>query len=337
VSKASAARRVAAAAAYGGGGLGLLGGSFYGLLRVQAAWARRVIGPRQPDPPDPTGVFGQGLEGEPVRLVLLGDSAACGYGMPDAHHTPGALLAAGIAEIASRPVRVGMHAMVGAKSRDLEAQIDEALESAPEPPEVAVIIIGANDVTHSVSPSDSVRLLADAVRRLREVGSEVVVGTCPDLGTVRPIAPPLRQVARILSRRLAAAQTIAVVEAGGTTVSMGALLGPEFDSEPGHYFGPDRFHPSQAGYQSVVTALLPSVAASLGLWPEAEEEPETFRGEGVLPVSYAAAEAVEAAGTEVSGTEVGGHERGARGRWATLRHRRRRPVPDVEQVEHAAT
>jgi lysophospholipase L1-like esterase len=331
LSKASVLRRVATAAAYGGGGVGLLGGSFYGLLRAQAAWARRTIGPRQPDPPDSTGLYGLGLGGDPVDLAVFGDSAACGYGMPEATKTPGAMLAAGLAEIAERPVRVGVHAVVGAKSRDLRSQIDE-LETAPD---VALVIVGANDVTHSVRPSESVRLLAEAVRRLRAMGAEVVVGTCPDLGSVRPIAPPLRHVARTLSRRLAAAQTIAVVEAGGTTVSLGALLGPEFDREPGHYFGPDQFHPSLAGYQSVVAAILPSVSAALGLWPEAEEEPETFRGEGVLPISYAAAEAAEAAGTEVRGTEVGGRKRGARGRWVTLRHRRRRPVPDMEQVEHA--
>jgi lysophospholipase L1-like esterase len=334
LTKASAARRLAAAAAYGGGGLGLLGGSLYGLLRAQAHWARRLIGPRQADPPDPTGVYGHGLTGEPLHLALLGDSAACGYGMPDATQTPGALLAAGLAEIAERPVRVGMHAVVGAQTGDLDAQIDQALA---HPPAVTVIIVGTNDVTHSVRPGDSLRLLGEAVRRLRAAGSEVVVGTCPDLGTVRPIAPPLRQVARTLSRRLAAGQTIAVVEAGGTTVSLGSLLGPEFDREPGHYFGPDRFHPSAAGYQSVAAALLPSVAAGLGLWPEAEEEPEAFRGEGVLPVAYAAAEAADAAGTEVSGTEIGGRLRGARGRWVMLRHRRRRAIPDVERVDDTVT
>jgi lysophospholipase L1-like esterase len=328
---ASAARRIAAAAAYGGGGLGLLGGSFYGLLLAQAAWARRVIGPRRPDPPDCSGVYGPGLSGEPIGLAVLGDSAACGYGMEDPDQTPGALLAAGLAEHAQRPVRVAVHAAVGAESRHLDGQIDRALESSPD---VAVIVIGTNDVTHSVRPSESVRLLGAAVRRLRAAGCEVVVGTCPDLGTVRPIATPLRQVARVWSRRLAAGQTIAVVEAGGRTVSLGALLGPEFDREPGHYFGPDRFHPSAAGYESVVVALLPTIAAAIGLAPESEEEPETFRGEGVLPVAYAAAEAAESAGTEVSGTEVGGRERGTRGRWVALRHRRRRAIPDVERVGH---
>lgn len=324
-----AARRLASAAAYGGGGLGLLGGSFYGLLRLQAHWARRLIGPRQSDPPDSSGVYGRHMTGTPIRLALLGDSAACGYGMEDPDQTPGALLASGLAEHAQRPVRVAVHAFVGAESRHLDAQIDRALEISPD---LTVIMIGANDVTHSVRPSESVRMLQQAVRRLCEAGSEVVVGTCPDLGTVRPIPPPLRHVARVWSRRLAAGQTIGVVEAGGRTVSLGQLLGPEFEREPGHYFGPDQFHPSAAGYQSVVTALLPTIAAALGLPPEAEEEPETFRGEGVLPVSYAAAEAADSAGTEVSGTEVGGRQRGARGRWVALRHRRRQPVPEVERV-----
>jgi hypothetical protein len=79
--------------------------------------------------------------------------------------------------------------------------------------------------------------------------------------------------------------------------------------------------------------MLPSVAAAIGVWPEAEAAPETFRGEGVLPVSYAAAEASREAGTEVAPTEISGRERGPRGRWVSLRHRRRRPLPLVDRVE----
>src|ERR687889_74363 len=46
-----------------------------------------------------------------------------------------------------------------------------------------------------------------AVRRLRDAGVQVVVGTCPDLGAVRSVAPPLRQLAGWLGRRMARAQT----------------------------------------------------------------------------------------------------------------------------------
>jgi hypothetical protein len=158
----------------------------------------------------------------------------------------------------------------------------------------------------------------------------VLVGTCPDLGTVRPIPPPLKQVARAWSRRLAAAQSIAVVEAGGRTVSVGSILGPEFDAAPALLFGPDRFHPSADGYQALAAVLLPSVLALLGLAPEDEVRPEALRGEGVLPVAAAAVRAANTPGTELDGTEVSGSQRGLRGRWVELRRRRRHPTGEAE-------
>jgi hypothetical protein len=227
-------------------------------------------------------------------------------------------------------------AKVGARSSDLVDQLEQALAAEPD---VAVIMVGVNDVTHRVRPAMSVRHLDQTVRALREAGAEVVVGTCPDLGTIEPVAQPLRLVARRWSRQLAAAQTIAVVEAGGRSVSLGDLLGPEFAASPREMFGPDRFHPSAAGYASAATVLLPSVSAALGYWFEAEEEPEpdTRRGEGVRPVAVAAVEASDTPGTEVAGATVGGADRGARGRWALLRVRGRQPVPDVEAAEQAET
>jgi hypothetical protein len=198
-----------------------------------------------------------------------------------------------------------------------------------------VIMIGANDVTHRVKPPTAVRHLDHAVRRLREIGAEVVVGTCPDLGTVEPVAQPLRWIARRSSRQLAAAQTIVVVEAGGRTVSLGDILGPEFASSPKEMFGPDRFHPSPAGYASAAAALLPSVCAALDVWfgEEAEPVPDLTRGEGVRPVALAAVEAADEPGTEVAGAQVGGRDRGPRGRWALLRHR---PGRDRQVVQSAA-
>lgn len=324
--KAAAARRLAAAAAYGGGGASILGLAGLGLFKVEAALARRTIGNAEDRGPDATGWYGKGRPGPAVKIALLGDSSAVGYGVERIEETPGAGLATGVAERADRRVYLRSFAVVGAQSSDLAGQIDAALAIEPD---VAVILIGANDVTHTVLPAQSVRLLEAAVRRLRTAGVEVVVGTCPDLGTIEPIPPPLKQLARAWSRRLAAAQTIAVVEAGGRTVSLGSILGPEFAAAPAILFGPDQFHPSAAGYSRLAAVLLPSVLAALEVIPVEDLEPEAYRGEGVLPVSYAAVEAARTPGTEVGGTQVGGDERGARGRWALLRHRRRYP-------EHAA-
>ncbi len=320
--RAGAARKLASAAAYGGGGLSVVGAGLYGLLAAEARLARKAIGTvREDPPPDATGWYGRGRPGPAIRVALIGDSSAAGYGVERVEETPGALLASGVSERADRRVYLRSFAVVGARSSDLRAQVERTL---PIQPDVAVILIGANDVTHVVLPSQSVRQLAEAVHQLREAGVAVVVGTCPDLGTLKPVAPPLKQVARTWSRRLAAAQTIAVIEGGGRTVSLGSILGPEFAAAPALLFGPDQFHPSAAGYSSLVTVLLPSTLAALGLADPDEAEPEAYRGEGVLPITTAALQAVDTPGTELDGTDVGGARIGVRGLWVTLRHRRRR-------------
>src|SRR4051794_31945763 len=326
--KAAAARKLASAAAFGGGGLSVLGAGLYGVLRGEAMLARRVIGNAGDEPPpDATGWYGRGRPGPAIKIVLLGDSSAAGYGVERGEETPRALLASGAAGRADRRGYLRAFAKVGARSSDLAGQLDRAL---PIEPDVAVILIGANDVTHRVRPAASVGDLAEAVRRLRDAGVAVVVGTCPDLGTVKPIPPPLKQVARTWSRRVAAAQTIAVLEGGGRTVSLGSVLGPEFAAAPALMFGPDRFHPSAAGYRSLAAVLLPSTLAALDLMPEDEAEPDRVRGEGVLPITAAALQAVNVPGTELDGTEVGGRARGVRGLWVELRHRRRHPQPEGE-------
>ena len=285
-------------------------------------------------PPNATGWYGRGRPGPAIKVVLLGDSSAAGYGVHRVEDTPGAHLATGLALQADRRVHLREFAVVGAQSSDLAAQVDGALPTAPD---LAVVLVGVNDITHQVRPATSVRNLSEAVRRLRDAGTEVVVGTCPDLGTIRPIPPPLKQVARLWSRRLAAAQTIAVVEQGGRTVSLGSILGPEFDAAPALLFGPDRFHPSADGYRALADVLLPSSLAALGLGPEAAEAPEPVRGEGLRPVATAAVEAVRTPGTELDGVEVAGSRRGVRGLWVELRHRRRHPSAASEAPEATET
>ena len=329
MTRARVARRIARAAAYGGGGIGVLSAGAFGLVRAQAALARRTIGEPTGTAPYADGVYGAHHPGEPLTLALLGDSSATGLGVSSPHQTPGAMLSSGLAGCADRPVRLVCRATVGARSSDLAGQVAQV---DAEVPDVVVIMIGANDVTHRVKPQDAVRHLDDVVRGLVSVGVQVVVGTCPDLGTVEPVAQPLRWIARRASRQLAAAQTIAVVEAGGRTVSLGDILGPEFAASPAEMFGPDRFHPSAAGYASAAAALLPSVCAALEAWPAGgtEATPDLTRGEGVRPIAVAAVEAADEAGTEVAAAQVGGRDGGPRGRWALLRHRPGRSSREVQ-------
>ncbi|MEU6862577.1 SGNH/GDSL hydrolase family protein [Streptomyces sp. NPDC046876] len=324
MSRARTARRIAAGAAYGGGGLGLVGVAAVGLVLAEVQFAKRTVGTGLGDPPRADGLYGSefgGLEPNPgpgpLRLAMMGDSTAAGLGVRRARQTPAALLASGLAAVAERPVELRNVALSGAMSDDLDRQTGLLLDGSGPPPDVCVIMIGANDVTRRMPPTQSVRHLTSAVRRLRLAGCEVVVGTCPDLGTIEPVYQPLRWLARRVSRQLAAAQTIGVVALGARTISMGDLLGPEFAANPREMFGPDSYHPSAEGYATAAMAILPTVCAALALWPESDRL-EVARNEDVLPVAKAASAAAGQAGTEVSA---------ARGPWALLKHRRRRRVP----------
>lgn len=331
MTRATAARRLATGAAYGGGGAGLAGAVLVALLREEARAARRrVDARRQSDPPSGDGIYGRG-RGKPISFTVLGDSSAVGLGVDRAAQTPGVLIAAALAELAERPVRLTRLAVSGARSPQLDAQVDAALEA---PPDVALIMIGANDVTSRTRPAVSVRHLGDAVRRLTEAGAEVVVGTCPDLGTIRPIAQPLRTLARRWSRQMAAAQTIAVVEAGGRTVSLGSVLGPSFASDR-TLFSRDEFHPSAAGYAQAAAVILPSVADALGVWPAAADRRLGTRRESVRPVASAAARAASRPGTEVLSAERDGSPAGPSGGRALLRRRRTPEIPTADEAAQA--
>ena len=334
MTRAATARRLATGAAYGGGSVGLAGAALFALLREEARAARRKVEARtnKQDPPSGDGIYGS-RKGKPIVFTVLGDSSAVGLGVERATETPGVLIAAALTELAERPVRLVRLAVSGAVSRDLDAQVDKALA---EQPDVALIMIGVNDVTSRTRPAVSVRHLADAVRRLAAVGCEVVVGTCPDLGTIRPIAQPLRTFARKWSRDMAAAQTVGVVEAGGRTVSLGSVLGPAFASDHS-MFSADEFHPSALGYAQAAAVLLPSVADAVGVWPAAADRGlGTIRRDTVRPVARAAARAANRPGTEVQPAEVRGSGTGPRGPWALLRRRRPPEIPTPEQAEEAA-
>ncbi len=232
------------------------------LLRFQARAARRTIGKQLGEEAHRADRVYKKKYGDPVDLLLLGDSIAAGLGAETPKHTLGAQLARRLAKRTHRSVRLHTAARVGSESSMLRAQ----LAGLPPGyrPDVAVVVVGGNDVTHRVKPTVSRDHLADSVRALRASGCEVVVGTCPDLGALTAVPQPLRTLGGIASRQLAAAQREVVTELGGRAISLADVVGPFFVAQPDQMFALDRFHPSGAGYRRTAKALLPSVLAALG-------------------------------------------------------------------------
>ncbi len=197
----------------------------------------------------------------PLRLSLLGDAVALGVGVDDAEDTVGGQLAAMLADAGAR-VSLSTVAVAGARSGDLATQVARAQLGSK--PDIAVILVGANDATHLVRPGEASASLATAVRRLRDGGTAVIVGTCPDLGASRAIAPPLRQIVGWYGRRLARAQASAARSAGATVIDLAGQAGPVFRADAG-MLCEDGFHPSADGYRVIAYALYPALAAAANL------------------------------------------------------------------------
>jgi lysophospholipase L1-like esterase len=255
-------RRAATVAAVGATGLATaVAASAYALSR-QAHAARAIIG----KPLGEEALRGDRVYkkkyGDPLDLLLLGDSIAAGLGAERPQDTLGGQLARRLAKVTHRAVRLRTAAVVGAESSGLAEQL--ATLPTAYVPHVAVIVVGGNDITHRVRTAESRRHLGDAVRALRDQGAGVVVGTCPDLGALQPLPQPLRTLGARASRQLATVQRDATTELGGHAVSLADVVGPFFITQPDEMFALDRFHPSGAGYRRTARAMLPSVLAALG-------------------------------------------------------------------------
>ncbi|CAN5167046.1 MAG: SGNH/GDSL hydrolase family protein [Nocardioides sp.] len=232
------------------------------VLRRQAAHARAIIGdPHGEVAPDSDRTYKK-RRGTPLNLLVIGDSIAAGLGSDSGSGTLGARLARYVSKATGRAVTLRTAAVVGSETWQLADQLDGL------PPgysaDVAIIVVGGNDVTHRIPVAESIRHLAEAIDRLRANGTEVVVGTCPDLGALPALQQPLRSLASRASRQLAAAQRRTAVERGAHAVTLATVAGPFFVANPHEMFSVDQFHPSAQGYKHVAKALTPSVLVALG-------------------------------------------------------------------------
>jgi lysophospholipase L1-like esterase len=197
------------------------------------------------------------VERTPLRLLVLGDSIAYGTGALRADDTLGRRLTAALT---ADGFDVDLHvlAVPGAVSADLAAQVRRAQPLAAD---LAVVVIGANDLARFVPPDQAAASLAAAVAGLRAAGTDVVVVPAPDMSSVPFVPPAFRSVVRAACARLQQRQGELVEAAGGTVAHIAAEVDLAFAADPA-MFSADRFHPSSAGYARIAAALAPTVLAA---------------------------------------------------------------------------
>jgi lysophospholipase L1-like esterase len=189
-----------------------------------------------------------------LRLAVLGDSLAHGVGAAHTDDTLGARLA-GMLDRSGHAVELHVLAVPGATSFDLAAQVRRA---APLGVDLAVVVVGANDLPRMIPPDRSAAALRTAIETLQGSGTTVVVVPAPDLSTVPWVPPALRPALRAACAELQRRQTAAAETAGAVVAPVAGQVAAAFAADP-TLFCADRFHPSSAGYARIAAALGPTV------------------------------------------------------------------------------
>lgn len=212
------------------------------------------------------GTFGEGSR--QVTFVVLGDSTGAGVGAGVAERSFPFLLAQRLAEAEGVAVELIDLAESGARVEDvLNEQVDAAVAADPD---LVLVAIGANDVTHFTG-LDSVRENTGLfVKRLRDEGLPVVVAGAPDM-RAPAFFEPLRSIVGWRGRAVTGAIEESAIEAGATVVPLADRTRAFFLSSPDEAYGTDLFHPGPAGYERWVQALFPEVAEALHAMVEASQ------------------------------------------------------------------
>jgi lysophospholipase L1-like esterase len=190
----------------------------------------------------------------PLHLAVLGDSIAFGTGAARADDTLGAQLRTAL-RADGHDVELTVYAVPGAVSADLAPQVRRALREGAD---LAVVVVGANDLARLVTPETAAAALGNAVTELRAAGIDVVVVPAPDMSTIPFVPPAFRPVVRAASAQLQRRQEEVAAAAGARVAALAAHVGRSFESDPA-MFAADRFHPSSAGYAAIAAALTPFV------------------------------------------------------------------------------
>jgi lysophospholipase L1-like esterase len=191
-----------------------------------------------------------------LRLVVLGDSIGFGTGAARPADALGPRLAAALSA-EGFDVELHVAAVPGAVSADLAAQVRRA---APLAPDLAVVVIGANDLARFRPAEQAAGELGAAAAALRTAGADVVVVPAPDMSMVPFVPPAFRPVVRAACAQLQLRQTELAEAAGASVAAVSATVGAAFLADPALFSG-DRFHPSSAGYARIAAEVVPTVLA----------------------------------------------------------------------------
>lgn len=197
--------------------------------------------------------------GPGLRYAILGDSTAVSQG---GGYEQGYAVATAQYLAKTHQVTWINLAVSGSRAADIAGkQIEQAVRFKPD---LVLIAVGANDVTH-LTGSGAVRAnLSSAIASLRKINSNVgiILTGSPDMGSVPRFPQPVRWLAGVRTTTLN--QTIQQLAAQHhvTFAPIAEKTGAAFRAHP-NLFAADKFHPNTKGYLLWIPVLTTAIDQAL--------------------------------------------------------------------------
>jgi lysophospholipase L1-like esterase len=208
--------------------------------------------------PSPAPVsFGSG--GAPLTYVVMGDSTAAGQGAAYERGTAMSTARRLGADYRLSMVNLGVS---GALAREVDR--DQLATAQRLHPDLVLLSVSANDVTHLTPVRSVERSVRRIVAGLREANPKVaiVVTGSPDMGSPPRIPRLLRPLSSWRTRNMNRMFRALAAEQHLTFAPLAEETGPLFRADP-TLFAADQFHPNERGYATWTVVLDRAIAEAL--------------------------------------------------------------------------
>jgi lysophospholipase L1-like esterase len=239
---------------------------------VVAARRHRFLPAAEP-PLEISGTIGP-EDGEPLTLVVLGDSSVAGVGADAAEDT----LTYGVAKALSDQYRVSLHSFGVSGSRLSHVVVAQLPGVEGLDPDIVLVCAGTNDVTHGTTLREARRQLRLLVAGLAEIApnARVIVSGLPPAETSAAFHRPLRDLLGLRALLFTRLYRAELTPHGISVFDIAKLTKSAFHGKR-EMFSADLFHPSSAGYAFLATIYGRAVREALDvaardLQPDPEAE-----------------------------------------------------------------
>lgn len=222
----------------------LIGGLVLGMLLWQVLYitSHYTASVLAPNIPRRTENFGS--SGPLLNYAVLGDSTAIAQG---ASYDQGVARQSAHWLAQTYRVQLTNYGVSGARVRDVLGS--QAAKAAANKPDLVLIAVGANDVTHLTALTavrvDMTKILT--ILQSANPGVKIVLSGSPAMGSVSRFAPPTQWLASLRVHQVNSVLAQVAASKHVVLVPLASQTAATFKHNP-QLFAPDNFHPNAAGY-----------------------------------------------------------------------------------------